>query len=113
MNEILYFGCIDQPGHSLHSKLNPRISYYHQPWRNLDGGLLPPKDQREGQIVYERKDGWAVVSFWDRSADRRENSNSAFLAQAELNAVELLRAAREQWPEIFSRRMFPVLNCKV
>ena len=114
MTEVLYFGCLGAPGHHVHSKA-ARVSYYEQPWRELDGGLLKKarpfvEDQPEGVIVYALAPGWSVISFWDRSVDARPSSNSAFLIRAEMPAEEILKLAREQWPEVFSRPKFPNLK---
>ena len=107
--EVFYFGRKDSMGHSLHYKRQAR-RYDETPWGiHLDGGLLKTKmDVPDGDIVYAQKDGWTAIAFWDRSGDSRPGSNSAFLTPALVDLDELIRRAREQWPEVFRRQGFPV-----
>ena len=103
---VLCFGCIGVPGHYLHSK-GERVSLEDTPWgSSIDGGLLGD-DEGRPKCVEVHKDGWTCVSFWDRSGDHRGNSNTAFMADCECTGEELLRCAREQWPEVFRRAGFP------
>ena len=107
--EVLYFGCLREAGHYLHSKPYRRLNYEGTPWGVwLDTGLLPKGEQYDGQVFSAKKDGWTAIAFWDRSVDTRPGSNSAFLVQADIPTDELMRLAREQWPEVFSRPYFPL-----
>jgi hypothetical protein len=111
--EVLFFGCLDVPGHFLYSKRR-RINYEDSPWgTKLDGGLLTDDYARANTQVTQpfieaHKAGWTAVAFWDRSGDERPGSNSAFLVEADMSAETLLRLSREQWPEVFNRRGFPI-----
>lgn len=110
--EILYFGCLDEAGHYLFSKVNPGIRTRDQPWGlNIDSEAVGHCGRgTPGICVTTRKDGWTAVDFTDNSVDSRPGSHSCFLAHACLSANELLELARDQWPEVFSRRGFPSLT---
>ena len=110
--EILYFGCLDEPGHYLHSKRQSRMHCDATPWGyDIDGKILEgSKSYREGIPVRAERDGWTAVDFWDNSVDSRPGSHSCFLCAATLTTDELLVLARAQWPEVFARRRFPVLT---
>ena len=90
MKEAYYFGYWMQPGHFLKDSLG--LSVYHPkenikgfPWSAelLDTGLL-----RNGKVpdiingkVYSTCGGdplWIAFYWWDRSGDKRHNSNSGF-----------------------------------
>ena len=83
--EILYFGWCANHGHDLRSKKRRIDVYRDTPWgHKLDGGLLTDDYYRAdntptGKISEHHKDGWTVISFWDRSGDKRPGSNTAFL----------------------------------
>lgn len=98
--QILYFGCLNQTGHSLHSKQGSRGLYYEStPWGiKLDGGVTG----------FQQKDGWSAYGFADYSVDTRPGSNSIFLCAAEVSADELLTEAFNQWPEVWNRPGFPI-----
>lgn len=109
--EVMFFGCLGQPGHYLQSKRSNRFRTDHLPWGDsIDGGLLP-KDgnkRQDGKFVFVKERGFSCVSFWDQSGDSRPASNSAFIVQAEeITADELFGLARQQWPEVFRRPNFP------
>ncbi len=109
--EILYFGCIDQAGHHLFSKTNWRIHWTETPWGNkIDSDAMGHGGHgRQGLCVTTKKDGWTAVDFTDNSVDTRPGSHSCFLCKADISTEEVLRLAREQWPEVFARRRFPDL----
>ena len=111
-HEILYFGCIDEAGHYLFSKRNPQIRTSDQPWGILiDGKTVGHGGYgREGVCVTTKKDGWTAVDFTDNSVDTRPGSHSCFLVAADLTTEQVLALAREQWPEVFSRKRFPDLS---
>ena len=115
--DIWYHGCYNGAGHHLRSKQIQRPEYHNQPWGyKLDSGLLTDNyygcdSTPTDKYVTASKDGWTAVSFWDRSGgDERPGCNSTFLVHAEMSGEELLRLAKQQWPEIFSRRGFPLMS---
>lgn len=109
MIEVLYFGCLGEAGHYLKSK-SRNIRSHETPWGvYLDGGILKGRTG-SGQIVVDHKDGWTAIDFCDYSVDTRGGSHSAFIVAVELPGEEVLRLAKEQWPEVFSRKGFPQLE---
>lgn len=110
--EILYFGCINEAGHYLFSKTRPRIRIHDQPWGNdIDGKAVGHGGYgRQGLCVTTKKDGWTAVDFTDNSVDTRPGSHSCFLCHSDISTEEVLRLAREQWPEVFGRKRFPDLS---
>lgn len=82
--------------------------------RILDAGLLPPEQgqQEEGRIARAVIGNWCVLAFWDRSADSRFQSNSAFVFDAVAPTEQLLAIAREQFPEVFKRFTFELKECQ-
>lgn len=112
MTEVFMFGCLEQAGHFLRSKMGSIVFPPPDPWKNdLDGGLLGPQYKTDtaptGKFVVAKKEGWTAISFWDRSGgDKRPGCNTAFLAHADISSDELIALAKEQWPEVFSRKGF-------
>ena len=53
-----------------------------------------------------------MLAYWDRSQDGRPGSNSAFAAEGEHTLEDLLAAAKEQWPWVFERQKFEVVEYK-
>jgi hypothetical protein len=104
---VLYFGCIGGSGHYLHDKLNPQRRYDSTPWGNSLDGALDPQDQ-QGVAMLSRREGWTAIGWSDRTVDSRPGSHSVFLVEAEVTAEQLLQAAKEQWPQVFSRFRFPI-----
>lgn len=107
--DVLYFGWVSGGGHFLRSKNYPYPKYDSTPWGNqIDSGLAPRPDIVDGKISEHHKDGWTAIAFWDRSGDRRPNSNTAFFVPCTMTTSELLEWARKQWPDVFGRNGFPV-----
>ena len=121
MNDIFFFGCAkgDQPGHRMHK---PRVSamhyqevgrfMYRNPWGlSLDGALAPEeREQKQGQALLHRRNGWTAISFWDRTGDSRMGSNSAFLAKGDYTFAEMINLASAAFPEIMASFKFPVVE---
>jgi hypothetical protein len=75
----------------------------------LDGGLLPPKmPQTQGRAELIRLREWTIITFWDRSADTRGQSNSAFVIRGALDFTEAVRLAMKFYPQIWERFGFEV-----
>jgi hypothetical protein len=116
--EVLFFGCYSNvrpgyyaAGHYLYSKHRRADARTDTPWGyKLDGGLLEGHGNKfqDDKYVVAKLDGWTAVSFWDNSGDSRGASNSAFVVHADITGEELLKLAREQWPEVFNRPSFPL-----
>lgn len=119
--KMLYFGCWDQPGHYLvnvhgahqwHEKGSPK---YVLPWDRIDGALCygckgdyDNGPQKEGLAKLHQKNGWTALSFWDRSVDKRGGCNSNFFLPAIVSFDEMVRLAKQQFPQIWARYKFPV-----
>lgn len=120
---IFYFGCWGGTGHFLWTRDALSAERVRHPWgvgrRGLDGALAPgfrdprrgevaPEDQHQGAAALVHRDGWTALAFWDRSVDHRAGSNSVFLAPGTLTADEMIKLARETFPSVWARFMFPV-----
>lgn len=112
--KLYYFGCGPRdighhwfdgenymPGHEFRKRV---------PWRygHEDSGFCPPGAQVQGVVNHVQVSGWSVVAWWDRSADKRPGSNSAFVAEGTFGELEMIAAAREQYPWVFARMKFEV-----
>jgi len=77
-----------------------------RPWA-IDAGFCPdPKclgGQVQGICNLTRTRGWSVASWWDRTADRRSNSNSSFLVEGEWPLAEVIRLGLTAFPEVAER----------
>ena len=60
-------------------------------------------DDVEGRARVVHKDGWTLVSMWDRSGDSRHGSHSSFIIDKHLEPEEALRVAKEHYPTVFHR----------
>lgn len=120
--QVMYFGVQRQSsGHTLCIAKGQITDYVA--WRKtqdvfgtIDGSLCwngrreSGRDETEGRALLTHSNGWTVIAFWDRSGDKRFGSNSAFFVEAELTYDQLLRAAKQQWPEVWARFTFPVVQ---
>ena len=110
----LYFGCWGEPGHYLWTPehRNPprdaRPSFVGFIGEGIDGTFCPLGREIEGLCALTQIEGWTVLSFWDRSGDKRGKSNSNFLLPGTLGQQEALEAARAAFPELFARFPFEV-----
>lgn len=57
----------------------------------------------EGNGHSIRTKGWTLLSFWDRSGDKRPGSHASFAFDVDVGAEEVLGLAREHFPEIITR----------
>jgi hypothetical protein len=116
MSEFYFFGVKDPEhlGHHLYDR-NLHIIYEH-PGRNLpgwmyhclDATLAPPDSQEERIATLSYLAGWTVLAFWDRSGDKRGQSNAAIVSPGIRTfeyMVELLRAG---FPLIHGRLAGPI-----
>lgn len=119
---VFYFGCWGEPGHYLFRPRGlaaTREEGRSLPWPHMDTTLAPgprhprygeveSKDQHQGHAALHRRCGWTALAFWDRSLDRRHNSNSVFVAEGTHSANDMLSLAREHFPEIMQRFTFAI-----
>ena len=112
MSGVHYFGCIGGPGHYLfESHEGQAISCYRKPynfWMERLDGVLAPQGPKEvqGPTARHEMHGYTVLSFWDRSVDKRGACNSILFVPGIMPFVEALGKAREAFPEIFARLKF-------
>jgi hypothetical protein len=124
---ILYFGCIGGPGHYLHGPATRRAEKQLRAagiYPAIDGGYCPgvdpnrkhawqlPERQVEGEAALHHVGGWTILAFWDRSVDSRMGCNSAFLLRGEATFGEMVELSRREWPEVWSRFTFRVVEAK-
>jgi hypothetical protein len=74
----------------------------------MRSGYEPPSyEVPQGLCAHLIHDGWTVISFWDRSADRRGACNSAFVVHEVVRDFdEMTRRAKETFPTIYARFPF-------
>ncbi len=81
-----------------------------------DTGFLPPKrPQVEGRasLIHFNTEAapamrWTVLTFWDRSGDKRGNSSSTFILRGHYTFEEACALAKEKFPELWQRFTFTV-----
>jgi hypothetical protein len=114
--EAYYYGCKNDSGHywfardaewrstrDIIARLpSPAIAPY-----KVDGGFLKPP-QIEGEATLTHVEGWSVLSFWDRSIDRRYGSCSTFVARGSHAFVAMCAIAHEQFPSVWNRYKFEI-----
>jgi hypothetical protein len=52
---------------------------------------------------------WTIVAFWDRSADQRFGSNSAFIVEGRKCFDDVLQLAKANFPTVMARFDFPIV----
>lgn len=105
--DMFFFGCGREVGHYLFDR-HMRHIYQVGPWRgeNLDGVYTPGRlESREDETAVRltQVDGWTLIGMWDRSVDRRPNSNATFLAPGLLAASSMWDIAKVAFPSIVAR----------
>lgn len=110
-----FYGC--QTGRIGHYMFEPGMAFIVRcstPWRAaaIDGAMQPGcgpgvpcwrVEQRQGVAVLHHKDGWSMLSFWDRSVDDRYNSNGNFIIEGEHSFEAMCEFAEQLFPEVWSR----------
>ena len=76
--------------------------------QGIDGGFLPDTNT-EGIAKVQVMEGFTVVAFADRSADRRAGSHSTFVLSGVYPAETGIARAQELFPDIWSRYTFNVV----
>lgn len=110
--KTLYFGCWgNSTGHYLFESEYQKPPMNTVPWDSIDGGLAPAGvKQREGVAELHHKNGWTALAFWDRSVDKRPNSNSALFAEGTHSFDEMIQIAKDNFPQIMNRFNFPIIE---
>lgn len=119
MSSVFYFGCWGAVGHYLWTP-DRRWVRSAGPFadRDLDTPFCPsmtpdtrgrtPTDQLEGVAALHHRDGWTVLSFWDRSVDSRGGSHSTYVLEGTHAFDDAVRLAREAFPAVWARYSFDV-----
>jgi hypothetical protein len=127
-----YFGYHHHAGHTFRGIGDRFVDHTETrllPWQaaDIDGNLQPgstpkgdwrsPEKQPEGIALVHHKDGgadfiWTALSFWDRSGDKRGNSNSTFIAYGDHDFDAMVAIAKEHFPTIWERFTFEVVEHK-
>lgn len=119
MNEVYFFGCWnDSFGHYLwriNKQLNRYESIRHEhvlPWPKIDGTLTPPtlftEQEHEGNAALHHHDGWTALAWWDRSVDKRHNSNAALFTSGTYDAATMLELGRKHFPSCMARMTYEI-----
>lgn len=80
---------------------------------SFDGAFLPPRlPQVEGRATLLHLNGWTILTFWDRSADHRLNSCSAFALRGMFPFAEAVETSKRAFPKVWARFDFEVVEYK-
>lgn len=103
--KLYYFGCWKDKGHFFYTPDGSRIKIVGPFEYNIDTVYPPKTESYEDESVASLNlvDGWTVLAMWDRSVDKRHQSNSAFIAKGELTVNEMWLLVKEHYPHIFNR----------
>jgi len=116
---MFYFGAWDAAGHYLFNERGLMMrEHEHEakdfPWNvrgtDIDCELTPQRNnQHLGEALVHHKAGWTALAFWDRSVDRRPNSNSVFFAEGTFGLEEMVALARVRFAERWQKLGFDVV----
>ena len=115
--DAIYFGCNnDRVGHRAYDK-NMTSTYLRVDsklqWVQMADGLLAPRDStKQGIAVFHFIHGYSIISFWDRSINKRGGSSSTFFIKGEFTFEETLEGAKNIFPSIFERFEFEIKRDK-
>lgn len=114
-----YFGCWspDRCGHFLYDENGrnaERTAKNLLPVKleSLDGGLLNGVPDVPGNAVLFHGRGWTLLSFWDRSGDKRGASNSTFLLPGRLQFGLAVETAKDLFPQRWSLITFALTEVR-
>ncbi|RUP36917.1 MAG: hypothetical protein EKK60_13835 [Gordonia sp. (in: high G+C Gram-positive bacteria)] len=113
-HRVFFFGCAHGGGgHRLHGsasesclpwklteidgRAQPNSAIYAHTWQ------VPEEKQPLGVARLHHRAGWTMLSFWDRSMDKRFGSNGNFIIEGTHTFAEACRLASEAWPESWLR----------
>lgn len=122
---VLYYGCVAQPGHfwwaleagvPISAKLS--IAQHGGP-AAFEKGHLPYPSSFFGRVRFQHEEGvalllkhvsvqWTLLSFWDRTIDKRSGCASAFAMDGLHSFESAVRIARGAAPGIWARYGFEV-----
>lgn len=118
MDDVFYYGCWGLPGHYWFEQgmQSAQIPCGFPFLRDVDGGYAPRltsghhigAEAPQGQAVRTYRDGWTLISFWDRSGDRRKSSNSNFAIRGEWSFAAAVEKSKTAFPKVWARFPFEV-----
>ncbi len=118
MGLIYYFGktFAGYGGHELQGEDGFRVLHHLVPVdfpcsvNMLDCGLLPPRmPETQGRATLVHLNGWTILTFWDRSGDKRGQSCSAFVLCGTLDFDAVIRVSKARYPKVWERIDFDVV----
>lgn len=132
-HDMIYMGCFGSTGHFLwdtnlrqippsdFAALERELGIWpslldmrYAPGVSIDArrGVRCTEPQIEGRARVSRLNDWTILSFWDRSVDRRENSNSTFAMRGHFGFAQAVAKARSAFPRIWSRYEFGIVEAR-
>ncbi len=125
MPDVYFFGVWDKNrlGHYLHGEHGLLYDREREAaermltkiWPAQDGTLCPGTGnaQVQGAAKIHQKGGWTAIGFWDRSGDKRGNSNAVFFMKgigdsALPSFTSVMQAAKARYPQLFERFDFEI-----
>lgn len=131
---MLYFGPWDSPGHYLfwengRSELPARVGGKQRPdefpWNEMSSihgidcelqpgcyrkdGRWKHGDEVEGHAALHHKVGWTALALWDRSVDRRGQSNSTYFAKGDFTFEQMVDMAKARFAHRWNKMKFEVV----
>lgn len=108
MGDVFYFGCwpkgLGGAGHYLYLPSGHLLGQFSCPWEGAElDGTFCPHEQKQGHAKLTHESGWTILAFWDRTADKRSGSNSAFIAKGTFTFEGMVSLARRYYPGICKR----------
>ena len=114
-SQVWYFGCIEQSGHYLWRTPREKAgSVDATRWTRtgIDSGFAPPDSDEQGRALRHYVHGHTIVSFWDRSVDKRGACNSSFIMRGDHSFATVVAAARVAYPQVWARFPFEVIEVR-
>jgi hypothetical protein len=113
-----FFGVWRMPGHFMYRPGRVFAGGITAPWSGptIDGRMQPgcapgvpawKLEQTQGIAVLHVASGWSMISFWDRTADKRRNSNGNFIVEGERTFGAMTSLAAQSFPEVWRRVTAP------
>lgn len=83
---------------------------------NLDGRFAPTTNRQyargdefpQGEAILVHTKRHTIISFWDRTGDCRNSSNSSFVVVGHFTFKEIIQEAKKQFPRLFYRFNFEI-----
>lgn len=119
-DDAFYFGCWDRLGHFLfdvHGRTRREGTLpadFPVMTHALDGAMLGyDRQQVEGRAYVAHVRGWTILSFWDRSVDKRYACSSNFILRGTLGFDAAVAKARAAFPQVWQRYKFEVVDASL